>query len=34
VSDLLAPGVHGFGRAWFVGDVTTEVPMAAILLGL
>jgi len=34
MSDLLAPGLHGFGRAWFVGDVTTKVPMAAILLGL
>ena len=34
LSDLLAPGLHGFGRAWFVDDVTTKVPMAAILLGL
>ena len=30
----LLPGLHGFGRAWFVGDVITKVPMAAILLGL
>lgn len=34
VSDLLAPRLHGFGRAWFVGDVITKVPMAAIVLGL
>jgi len=34
MSDLLAPGLHGFGRALFVGDVTTKVPMAPILLGL
>jgi hypothetical protein len=34
MSDLLAPGLHGFDRAWFVGDVTTKVPMAAVLLGL
>ena len=34
VSDLLAPGLHGFGRAWFVGDVTTKVSMATILFGL
>jgi hypothetical protein len=34
VSDLLVTGLHGFGRAWFVGDVTTEVSMATILLGL
>jgi hypothetical protein len=26
--------LHGFDRAWFVGDVTTKVPMAAVLLGL
>jgi hypothetical protein len=26
--------LHGFGRAWFVGDVTKKVPMATILLGL
>jgi hypothetical protein len=34
VSDLLAPELHGFSRAWFVGDVITKVPMAATLLAL
>lgn len=34
MGDLLAPGLNGFGRAWFVGDVITKVPMAAILLAL
>jgi hypothetical protein len=26
--------LHGFSRAWFVGDVITKVPMAATLLAL